>query len=433
MGVIGLYSKIHRRGPSVFSNRRQKVKKAVGWVVLGVLAVTVGYLTMKYVIEHPGLKTASSTSSNETASTEAEAQTAETEPAASVDETEPTSSTETASPSGGLRAFYLPVAQLGNTAALDTQLDVAAKAGFNAVLFDLKDVNGAVHYQSATELAQKAQAAASDALTLDALKTALQHLKDKGFTAIPRLYAFQDPAAPSKLSSAKVMLKDQPSYTWLDNSKEKGGKAWLNPYSPDAHRYIIDMAKELAGAGFTNIMLDGVQFPNQTSRAYYGNTELSSLSQSAVLTKFVTDCSTAVGSGCRVMLSMPGLSAFGDGTTPFGGNPVTFGAKTVSPVLLPSTLGSKLTTSETSLSDPASDPYNAVKIAAGQVNLRLQLIAESDRPEMMPWLQADSYSADQINQEIKAVNETLGSEASYILYSSKTSGGYDFASIKQQG
>lgn len=424
-----MYSKIHRRGPSVFNNRRRKIKKVAGTVVLGLLVIGVGYLSMKYVISNPGLKTSSSASSKETASTEAQTDT--TEPATT--ETESASSEPTAAPSsGGLRAFYLPAAQLGNTSALDTELDAAAKAGFNAVLFDLKDANGSIHYQSATELVQKAQTTASDAMTLDALKTTLQHLKDKGFTAIPRLYAFQDPAAPFKLSSAKVMLKDQPSYIWLDNSKEKGGKAWLNPYSPDAHRYIIELAKELSGAGVTNIMLDGVQFPNQTSRAYYGKTELSSLSQSAVLTKFVTDCSSAVGSNCSVMLSMPGLSAFGDGTAPFGGNPVTFGAKTVSPVLMPSTLGNKLTTSDTSLSNPASDPYNAVKIAAGQVNLRLQLVAENDRPTMMPWLQADSYSADQINQQIKAVTETLGNDASYILYTSKSDGSYDFASVKQQ-
>lgn len=421
-------NKIHRRGPSVFNKRKSKIKKEIGLTVLAaLLVIPVGFFTAKYVLNSHS-NNSSSSAVGDTTSTNAQTET--TEPITA--ETQPTSSVpSTSSADNGVHAFYLSVAQLSNT-ALDTQLDNAAKAGFNAVVFDLKDENGAVHYQSATELAQKAKTITSDAMTLDVLKTLLQHLKDKGFTAIPRLYAFKDPAAPSNLPSAKVALADQPSYTWLDNSKEKGGKAWLNPYSPDAHRFIIDMAKELSDAGFPNVMLDGVQFPNQTSRAYFGKTEMSSLSHSEVLQKFVKDLSISVGDKCRVMLSMPGLSAFGDGTTPFGGNPVTFGAKTVSPMLMPSTLGSKLSTSDTSLSNPASDPYNAVKIAAGQINLRLQLIAEADRPTMMPWLQADTYSADQINQQIKAVTETLGNNASYILYNSKD-GNYDFSSLKQQG
>lgn len=417
-------SKIHRRGPSVFNKRKQNIAKKIGIIAfLAFLTISVGYLTAKYMTQ--SIRLGSNSSSDTASAIITEAQTESTEPVTS--ETAVSEPTTAATTDNGVHAFYLPIAQLGNTAALDTQLDAAAKAGFNAVLFDLKGEDGKIHYVSATELAQKSKAIASDAMTPDALKASLQHLKDKGFTAIPRLFAFKDPIAPLNLPSAKVMLADQPSYTWLDNSKDKGGKPWLNPYSPDAHRYIIDMAKELTDMGFTSIMLDGVQFPNQTSQAYYGNTDLSSLSQSAVLQKFVKGLSAAAGDKCSVMLSMPGLSAFGDGTAPFGGNPVTFGAKTVTPVLMPSTLGNKLNTSDTSLANPASDPYNAVKIAVGQVNLRLQLIADTDRPAMMPWLQGYSYSSDQINQQIKAVTETLGNNTSYILYNQD--GSYDFASL----
>ena len=175
-------------------------------------------------------------------------------------------------------------------------------------------------------------------------------------------------------------------------------------------------------------MLDGVQFPNQTSSAYYGTSELTCLSQQAVLEKFVTDLTAAVGSGCRVMQSMPGLSAFGEGTAPFGGNPVTFGAATVAPVLMPSTLGDTLRAGEETLADPQSSPYDAVRLSAGQVKLRLELMDAASRPTMMPWLQGDGYTSSQVMEEIRAVTDVLGDDVSYILY--QADGNYDFAALQ---
>ena len=417
--------KIRRRGPSVFHKKRHRALKAVGWVILAALVVAVGYFTARYMMENfkPGGGDASTVSPG--GGPESSAPGTETTPPTTAP-TEPEDGE--VSVDGALRAFYLPVEQLGDLAALEEKLDAAAQAGFNAFLFDLKDENGTLHYQSSTALAQQAQTTAEDAYTVARLKEILAAAQEKGFAAIPRLFAFKDPEAPFYLPSAKITLESYPGMTWLDNKKEKGGKPWLNPYAPDAHAYIIGLAEELSAAGFPAIMLDGVQFPDQTSSAYYGTSELTSLSQQAVLEKFVADLKEAVGDGCRVMQTMPGLSAFGDGTAPFGGNPVTFGVATVSPVLMPSTLGNTLRAGEETLSDPASHPYDAVRLSAGQVKLRLELMPEDSRPAMMPWLQAGSYSAAQIKEEIRALTEVLGEDASYILY--QEDGGYDFASLQ---
>ncbi len=307
----------------------------------------------------------------------------------------------------------------------DALLDDAAAAGFNAVLFDLKDERGVLHYDSQTISAQQSKAASDDAVTTQRLKEILQKLQGKGLTAVGRIFAFRDPTAPSNLPSAKITLEGYPTYTWLDNSRDMGGKPWLNPYAPDAHSYIIGLAKELSDIGFTSIMLDGVQFPNQTSRAAYGDSELRSLSPLEVLKKFVGDLRTAVGEGCQVIHTIPGLSAFKDSTQPFGGNPVTFGADTIAPILLPSTLGNRLNAGETTITNPKENPYDAVKLAAGQIKLRVQLMEQ--QPEMMPWLQAFDYNSQQINQQITAVKETVGKDFSFTLYNPQ--GSYDFEAI----
>lgn len=419
--------KIRRRGPSVFHKKQHRTLKAAGWVILAALVISVGFFTAKYMMENfkPPIADNGSTASTGTDASSGD-KPGGTATAPSATTARPKA--EGVSTDGALRAFVLPVSRLSDTAALEAQLDAAAEAGFNAVLFDLKDENGALHYQSATPLAAEAETIASDALTLEQLKAALGTMKERGFAAIPRLFAFKDPTAPFNLPSAKITLESAPGLTWLDNSKDKGGKPWLNPYAADAHKYMIDLAKELATAGFPAVMLDGVQFPNQTSSAYYGSSELTALSHQAVLQKFIADLTDAVGDGCRVMQTMPGLSAFGEGTEPFGGNPVTFGAATVAPVLMPSTLGNRLSAGETSLSDPASSPYDAVKLAARQVQLRLELMPEAERPAMMPWLQGDGYSTEQVKRQIAAATEILGTDASYILY--RADGNYDFAALK---
>ena len=417
--------KIHRRGPSVFHKKRHPVLKTLLWIVLAALVIAVGFFTAKYMMENfkPDIQDGSSSPEQSITSTS---------PAGA--ETTPPATTTTA-PNGGsvsvdgtVRAFYLPVERLGDLGALEAQLKSAATAGFNPVLFDLKDENGALHYQSSTDLAAQAQTIAQDAYTLGELKEALGVIKENGFAAIPRLFAFKDPEAPFSLPCAKITLESAPGMTWLDNKKEKGGKPWLNPYAPDAHAYIIGLARELSNLGVPAVMLDGVQFPNQTSSAYYGTSELTSLSQQAVLEKFVTDLTAAVGSGCRVMQSMPGLSAFGEGTAPFGGNPVTFGAATVAPVLMPSTLGDTLRAGEETLADPQSSPYDAVRLSAGQVKLRLELMDAASRPTMMPWLQGDGYTSSQVMEEIRAVTDVLGDDVSYILY--QADGHYDFAALQ---
>ena len=355
-----------------------------------------GYFTAKFSVEgwpFGGSAVSGGSAAPESVDSKPESQTPSSDPASVPPE--PTPQT------GGLRAFYAPLSLLRDQAALDAQLEAAAAAGLNAVLFDLKDQEGHLYYQSATELAAQSQAAVADALTLEQLKS-----------------------AAGNLDTAKITLSG--GLTWYDDNPSAGGKRWLNPYAPDAHRYIADMAAELKNMGFTALMLDGVQFPNQESSADYGSSELTSLSRGQVLQKFVTDLSAAFGDG-RVILSMPGLAGFGEETKVFGGNPLTFGEAVAAPVLLPSALGSRLSVGETTVDSPAAHPYEAVQLAMSQLSLRIQLMEEADRPAVMPWLQAYDYSAQQIRDQIRGVTEVSGDQAAYILYHPQ--GAYDFSSL----
>ena len=94
---------------------------------------------------------------------------------------------------------------------------------------------------------------------------------------------------------------------------------------------------------------------------------------------------------------------------------------------MPATLGSSLTAGDAQVEAPASHPYEAVKAALAQIQLRLQVIDQAKRPALTPWLQGYDCSADAIKEQIRAVTEVLGKDASYLLYN--PGGVYDFAAL----
>ncbi|MCL2488841.1 MAG: putative glycoside hydrolase, partial [Oscillospiraceae bacterium] len=311
-----------------------------------------------------------------------------------------------------IKGIFLPGEALAD---LDGQmLDRAAAAGYNAVIFDAKDAGGQMHYISATELGIQAKSAAPGALTPEQLKAAAEQLAQKGLKLIPRLFAFRDHIGAGELVDARIKID---GVTWFDKAPDNGGRRWLNPYEPDAHRFIIGLAKELQDMGFSLIMVDGVQFPDNDYRAEYGQSELTSLSRSGVLSKFIKDL-TAATDRDAISLVMPAPAAIGDGTNPFGGNPVTFGAGSVSPLLLPGTLGGTLTVGSEKLESPAAEPYQAVRMLYAQIRDRVELIDAAARPRLTPFIQADGYSAAQIAEELRGLKDAGGGE-SYVLYSAE--------------
>ena len=423
MAGFGKGRKIRRRRRRIFGKTRSHIWKKVGWVALGLFVVFSGFVVTKFLYENVDFTPSSSDSSSST-----------TSPATELTTGEPTNTTSPpgeipVAPNAALRAFHIQIGQLANSGTLSAAIDGAVAAGFNAVVFDLKSDDGVVWYASSVPAATKAQS--PSALSVERLEAAMSELRDAGLLPVARIFAFKDKLAPINVPGGKITVTGQPSYTWLDNSKENGGKPWLNPYSQSAHNYIIDISVELSNLGFTAILLDGVQFPHQISSADFGQSELrDTMSWPQVLTKLVGDVTGAVAPQCRIIHAMPGLASFGtnDANYSFGANPVTFGAATVAPVLFPSSLGRNLSAGDVTVADPAAQPYDAVKLASDQIRQRVELIGDG-RPRVMPWIDGGStYSAAAIKDQLRAVSEVYGNDYSCILYS--VNGRYPFAELK---
>ena len=68
------------------------------------------------------------------------------------------------------------------------------------------------------------------------------------------IYTFRDHRYPSANNAAATQYMDS-DFLWVDNDPEKGGKAWLNPFSQQAQDHIRKIVDDACAAGFEQIVL----------------------------------------------------------------------------------------------------------------------------------------------------------------------------------
>lgn len=408
--------KLHRNR-RVFRGRNL-IPRILLWVVGSVAVVAVGFFGAKYFSEHPVDATEQSTPS------ESQVNSLPADTAPEPNDTPNIGTTPSLSVER-VRAFYLPFDALKNSDTLTATLTEAAKAGFTGVVFDLKDENGTLCFRSETARAQQVNSFADDALSLDAAEALFTTIREAGLMPIPRLFAFKDNAAARVLTSARIAHQSDPSWVWYDAAPANGGRAWLNPYADEAQLYIIDLAKELRDAGAAAILLDGVQFPAQTSSASFGSSANVNLSRDEILTAFIAKTRTLLGDACPVMLSCTADSALGTNTLVYGANPLTFAPSAAAPALLTGEMKSSFTVGTETVQNTPDNLKTTVQTLVNQMALRIKVMEADKQPTLTPWLQAYDYTPAQVKSAMDGC--IAGGTDSFILYD--PSGNYDFATL----
>lgn len=407
--------KLHR-GRRMF-RKRNPALRTFGWIVLCVAVVAAGFFGARYFSEHPfiepDLPADLPTVSDPVSTPDDSSDTSDT-PARPVEPAPDTADT--------VQAFYLPHSALTDRLALTTTLQQAATAGFNSVVFDLKDAEGQLYYRFACDQAQKVNSFTADAFTADQLTGLFETIRQAGLMPIPRLHAFRDNAGARALQAARIAHESDPGWVWYDDNPNEGGKAWLNPYADEAHRYILDLATELKEAGAAAVILDSVQFPGQLSAASFGTSSNTELGKDEVLALFVGKVRTAL-EDCPVILSCTAQSALGSSTQVYGNNPLTFAPTMAAPQILPGSLPASIKMGDSTMQNNPDNLQPLVEALVKQMILRTKVMEAGKQPMLTPFLQAEGYSAAQITAQINGC--LAGGADSYILYD--PTGSYDFA------
>ena len=132
--------KLRRSRRSVFGKRRtHPALKALLWIVVCVAVVSAGFFGAKWMTEGPSVQ---DTSVGDSATPDTPSK-GDTNDDQQVKPEDAKPSVDTPAITESIRAFYLPVSELSvDTLSETSTLQNAAKAGFNAVIFDLKDAEG---------------------------------------------------------------------------------------------------------------------------------------------------------------------------------------------------------------------------------------------------------------------------------------------------
>lgn len=152
------------------------------------------------------------------------------------------------------RAIYFS----GNTASNQNGIRLInkwAEYGGNAIVFDIKDVDGYIHYDSKVPVSHEINAVRPK---LGDLSEFIKLAKEKDMITIARVSMFKDSILAKKKRdwALKSIFTGHP---WVNNK----GLNWLDPSKREVQTYFLDLIEDVASLGVDEIQLDYVRFPTE--------------------------------------------------------------------------------------------------------------------------------------------------------------------------
>lgn len=152
-----------------------------------------------------------------------------------------------------LMGVYMTAWVAGNKKARERVLDLARKAGLNAVVIDVRD-EGANFWKMGIPDGDKAHATQ---LAVPDPEAVMKDCKAYGIYPIARVACFRDNFIPKVFPVRAVQTPS--GGIWHD----RGGYKWLDPYNKSNWQYMKDIIGVAVKDGFPEIQLDYVRFASE--------------------------------------------------------------------------------------------------------------------------------------------------------------------------
>jgi len=277
-----------------------------------------------------------------------------------------------------VRAIYLTGPACGVSSLFD-RVDAFIGAGGNAVVFDAKDIDGAVSYRSAHPLAAWGEGRAAP--VIPSLDDMMARFRRRGLYVIARIALFLD--GELGRNHPELALQDSTGAAWSER-----GCAWIDPENPVVRDYNLTLAVELARAGVDEIQFDYVRYPTNGWRGdWAGDLEGTAARRRTAISGFLAAAREQL-SGHRVVISADlfGIMAWGrvDDLALTGQHVPTIAS--LVDVICPMIYPSHFRPGFDGIRQPGDDP--AYFIGEGTRRFR-ELVAGQAR--IRPWLQAFPY------------------------------------------
>jgi hypothetical protein len=152
-----------------------------------------------------------------------------------------------------VKSLYLSYWALDSAKYRREILALAKKTEINSIVLDIKNSYGDVAFRGTSDMAKKS--GAYKRRTLKDVDRFITKLKALDLYLIARVVLFKDNYF------AKTYPHDALQKANGEIWKNSEGMSWANPYSNRAHRYNLEISKDIAKKGFDEIQFDYVRFP----------------------------------------------------------------------------------------------------------------------------------------------------------------------------
>ena len=348
-----------------------------------------------------------------------------------------------ANPPEIVKAIYVTGYSAGTKKYLAYLTDLFKNTEINTVVVDIKGSDGYVTYASGASDVKKYDLTDHAIPDIDAL---VNFLHSQNIYVIGRIANFEDPVYSKAKPRLAIYNKNKTTdlsnpVLWQDNN----GLSWLDPASKDVWNYNISLAKDAFYHGFDEVNFDYVRFPSDGKSADMGFPVYDGKkSKSEVIKDFFQYVRTNLPNA-KISVDL-----FGQTTTnidDMGIGQIIENAFENFDYISPMAYPSHYINGFDGFDNPAEHPYEIVKYAMDTALTRenafeaekqdlsmnnndiLGLADLSQAPistpvmiplaKFRPWLQdfnmGAEYTADMVDQEIKATQDALGNNYSGFM------------------
>jgi hypothetical protein len=305
-----------------------------------------------------------------------------------------------------VKALYLTGYTVGSMKQVNHYIELAKNSIINSYVIDVKDDDGYVGYESQVP---EVKDIGTSIKKFDADKV-LKAFHDNNIHIIGRIVCFKDPVLPVKRPD--LAIKNTNGDVWKDSSK----KAWVNPYNKDSWSYLVKIAKEAVQKGFDEIQFDYVRFPSEGKKKsidWGGTTE----QKYEAINEFL-DYAKKEMPGVIISADVFGIICESPADTEKIGQYLELVGKNIdyiSPMAYPSHYAPGQIVNKVLFPKPDLDPYNVVYNTLVKAKNRISQAGDY-KANVRPYLQDftaswlpkgnyQAYGAEQVRQQIKAVND----------------------------
>jgi hypothetical protein len=325
-----------------------------------------------------------------------------------------------------IKAVYVTGYSAGSAKYLSYLSNLLNTTEINAVVIDIKDYSGLVSYESGASEAKKYNLYNNAIPDIDAL---VKSFHDQNIYVIGRIAVFEDPAYSKARPDLAIYNKAETTdlskpVLWQDNN----GLSWMDPSSKEVWDYDISLAKDAFYHGFDEVNFDYVRFPSDGKVGNMGFPVWAGKN-------FKSETIKEFFQYLRFSLSNEKISADLFGQTTVNKDDMGIGQiienafenfDYISPMVYPS----HYINGFMGFTNPAEHPYEVIiysmlnalireKVFLQKLTAENNGVSEFSLAKFRPWLQdfnmGANYSADMVAQEIKATQDSLGSDFSGFM------------------